>query len=340
MSEASELNDYKKVFDKNGSIKELRVLKWIHFENSVKSPLTCISREANGNIVAIYATMPVITKINGDTRVACQSLDTLTDSNHRGKGLFIKLAQKVYDKAKSQNVAFVYGFPNGKSIHGFSNKLEWEDLDQVTFLIKPLKTGYFTNRLKFLEFLPSFNLSFGSYTESEKYRVVMSNSFPIQVDEIWQNFSKKIKVAVDRNKEYLDWRFINKPNENYKIVQCYDKADDFIGFIVYCVKNKHKGRIAYIMEFIYDLNHPKSGKQLLDYAVQEIKKEKAELILTWCFEHSPNYKALKNNYFFKMPEKLRPIELHFGARAFDDNLKEIIAKRENWYLSYSDSDTV
>ena len=92
------------------------------------------------------------------------------------------------------------------------------------------------------------------------------------------------------------------------------------------------------MDLIYDLKSPKVGKLLLKYANTYIQNKNADCILSWCMEHSPNYSVFKSESYYKMPKRLRPIELHFGVRSFDNN--NIINKRENWYISYSDSDTV
>ena len=118
-------------------------------------------------------------------------------------------------------------------------------------------------------------------------------SFPEDVNYIWKIFSKNILVAIDRNKDYLDWRFIHKPNENYRIAHCYCKKKGYLGFIVFTVKDKHNGRIAYIMELMYDLNEPRAAKLLLNYAINEVKKNNADCLLTWCFKHSPNYSVFR-----------------------------------------------
>lgn len=335
------INLFKDCFYANGSPKNTENIRWQFFENTESNSFVNIAfDEVKNKTAAIYALSGIKFKIDDNIHLGTQSMDTITDIDYRGKGLFIKLAKSVYEKSKIAGTSLVYGFPNGNSIYGFKKKLEWEVLDPVPFLIKPLKSSYFTNRISFLRFSPNINLSFKSFSKSKNYLIKESLSFPKEVDSLWENFSKKIRVAVNRNKEYLDWRYIKKPNENYKIVHCYGADERLLGYVVFCIKNKHEGRVAYIMELIYDLEDPKAADKLLSYAITEIKKEDADLILIWCMDHSPNYKTFKKSRFYKLPEKLRPIELHFGARAFDDKLKNIIYDRENWYISYSDSDTV
>lgn len=337
----SSLDMYKKCFDENGSPKKIENIKWQFFQNTESNSFVDIAYdEKKKKIAAIYATSCVKFKIDEETSIGTQSLDTITDIDYRGQGLFINLAKNVYEKAKNDNVSLVYGFPNGNSIHGFEKKLTWQVLDPVPFLIKPLKSKYFTEKIKFLRFLPNINMPFTKFKKDENFIIKEKNNFPEEVNIIWKQFSNEIKVSVERDKPYLDWRYIQKPNENYKIAHCYNKENKYLGFVIYAVKEKHNGKIGYIMEILYDLNEPKAAKLLLNYAISKIKNEKADCILSWCLEHSPNYNIYKNSFFINLPEKFRPIELHFGARAFQEKIKRIVNKRENWYLSYSDSDTV
>lgn len=332
---------FKECFDKNGSSKNIEEIEWQFLKNPIPERFVNIAvDEEESKTAAIYAISPVNFKLEDKVFVGSQSLDTMTDKDYRGRGLFIKLANDVYRKAEEGNVKLVYGFPNGNSIHGFQKRLAWEVLDPVPFLIKPLRSKYFTNRISFLRFLPNIPLSFSRFKKSNEFNLEFKNEFPIEVDTVWNSFSKNISVSVNRNKAYLDWRYLSKPNEDYKIIHCYTHSGDYLGYVVYAVKVKHGGKIGYLMELVYDLNNEKAGALLLRKAIAEMKKQNADCILSWCLEHSPNYNLFKSEAFFTMPEKLRPIELHFGARAFDKSLEKIIAKRSNWYLSYSDSDTV
>ena len=335
------LKNYMSCFEKNGDAKRENDVKWQFFENGITEQYVSVAiDEQSDDTAAIYATFTSKFKIGDTIELGSQSLDTITDVNYRGKGLFVKLAKEVYQNGTNNNVKLVYGFPNGNSIHGFEKKLQWKVLDPVPFIIKPLKTKYFTDKIKALRFIPNINLSYSKFKNNQKYILKEEPFFSEDIDTIWSKFSINIKVAVNRNKSYLDWRYTQKPNENYKIVNCYSADNKFLGVVVYAVKEKHNGKIAYIMELLFNPNTPKVGDVLLSFAVQSIKKQEADCILSWCMSHSPNYNAYKKEFFLTMPEKFRPIELHFGAKAFQDDLKELIENRENWYLSYSDSDTV
>ncbi len=330
---------YNSCFAKNGTAKSIDKIKWQFLENPVNKQFVDIAiDEENNKVAAIYAIAPVAFIINSGVAIGAQSLDTITDEEYRGKGLFIKLAKDVYEKATVAEVKLVYGFPNGNSIYGFQKKLNWDILDPVPFLLKPIKTKYFTNKIGVLSWLPNINIG-RRHSADRSYKIIDSLSFPHEVNQLWLKFSKDINVAVNRDKQYLDWRYVDKPNEGYIIRHIY-KNDDYLGYVVFCIKEKHGGKVAYIMELIYDLDNQKVGEELIKNAVNEIINQGADCILSWCLDHSPNFKIFKKYGFYNMPEKLKPIELHFGACTFEDTLRPVVRKRENWYLSYSDSDTV
>jgi hypothetical protein len=94
------------------------------------------------------------------------------------------------------------------------------------------------------------------------------------------------------------------------------------------------------LELIYQPGFAKAGNLLLDYATTFFKKQKTDAILAWCFRHSLNYDRYKKSGYFNLPEKLRPQHLFLGVRSFNHNNQHFTENKKNWYISYSDSDTV
>jgi hypothetical protein len=82
------------------------------------------------------------------------------------------------------------------------------------------------------------------------------------------------------------------------------------------------------------------AKQLLSDAVRDLIADRCDGILAWCFRHSPMYRVFQHHWFLPLPPALRPIALHLGVRVLDPSLRPELADRSNWYISYSDSDTV
>ncbi|MCB0395311.1 MAG: GNAT family N-acetyltransferase [Flavobacteriales bacterium] len=89
---------------------------------------------------AHYAVLPVPMTIKGKDVIAVQSADTMTHSDYRGRGLFIKLAKMTYELAAKEGAKLVFGWPNKNSYPGFKNKLNWLELGLMKKYIFPVAT--------------------------------------------------------------------------------------------------------------------------------------------------------------------------------------------------------
>lgn len=70
-------------------------------------------------LVAHYACVPYKMEIGGRIVTGLLDMATVTHPNHRGKGLFKKLAQTTYDYAKEKGFEFVLGVANANSFPGY-----------------------------------------------------------------------------------------------------------------------------------------------------------------------------------------------------------------------------
>ncbi|AKV01160.1 hypothetical protein AKJ09_07823 [Labilithrix luteola] len=319
-------------------------LTWQYYDNTTDRLFVDLAVADQGErIAAIYASLPGFVRVNGEKRLALQSLDTLTDSDFRGKGLFVTLAKKTFARATDDGAALIYGFPNGNSAHGFFKKLGWTSLDPVPFLVRPLRASYVADRLKLgstaKHFVPDFPFVLGGHRR--RAGVVELVSADERITRLWTRFSSNIGVALDRSATYFDWRLFRKPEENYRVL-ALEEGGELVALCAFATKNKHGGRIGYVMELMHDRSPSgwRGASHLLGLAVRAMADDGVDSILAWSFPHSSNFLVYARHAFVPLPERLRPIELHFGARAFDPSVRSVVEERTNWYLSYLDSDTV
>jgi hypothetical protein len=96
-----------------------------------------IAYDEHLNPAAFYGVYPCQIEYQGKFYLAAQSGDTMTHSNHTGKGLFIQLATKTYEYCKENGFHCVFGFPNENSFPGFIKRLGWTHFDNLTpYLIR------------------------------------------------------------------------------------------------------------------------------------------------------------------------------------------------------------
>lgn len=340
----AELERYRVCFENNGTKRNIDNLVWLHRQNLVGSNMIYYAT-FNEELAGIYTALPVYFKVNKKEQPVLQSIDTITDNEHRGKGLFTKLAKAFYEEAPKQHYTLVYGFPNENSASGFFNKLKWVSFGEVPFLLKPLNPFYFIQKFfrkktVGMQEVESLHIDLeDSFNINAKTSIKKIGNFDDDYELIWSQVSKGINISVDRSAKYMNWRYVEKPGEIYYKYGLYIEGI-LQGIAVFTVKHKHDGVIGYVMELIYNPTMPLVGKQLLKFVSKAAKKAKADAILTWCLSHSFNYRSYKRAGFYQLPEKVRPQKLFFGVRVFDDSLKSVAEDIRNWYISYSDSDTV
>jgi hypothetical protein len=115
--------------------KELNILEFKQKQNTKEfgdSYVGFIAYDENNKPSAFYGVYPCKIEYKGNLYKAAQSGDTMTHSEHSGKGLFTKLAQKTYKYCKENGFHLIFGFPNENSFPGFVKRLGWSHFDDLT----------------------------------------------------------------------------------------------------------------------------------------------------------------------------------------------------------------
>ena len=82
-------------------------------------------------LVAHYACIPYKMEIAGRVVTGLFDMATVTHPDHRGKGLFKKLAKVTYDYAKEQGYEFVLGVANANSFPGYMKYFSFTFVGQL-----------------------------------------------------------------------------------------------------------------------------------------------------------------------------------------------------------------
>lgn len=330
-------------FSRNGSAKRLDVVKWQYLDSPTGRLCVdlAVTKTDSPKIAAIYAVLPILMKLGSERGVLCvQSLDTLTDREFRGKGLFALLANQLYERIQQDGVQLVYGFPNKNSAHGFFSRLRWHRLDPFPFMIKPLRTGYFFRTLRksrWLEWLPDVALTRARAPRLDPGQEIrMIGRLVDEHDDLWERFSESIVFAVERDSRYLNWR-LSRPDQRYETIGLFEHGR-IAGLAITGVQFRDGNATGKLMELIYAPGRDDIGKKLLQHAVRSLYTRNVQAIWVWNFDHSPNHPLLRRHGFVSLPQRLHPFELHVGARELATRLAAI-GVRKNWYVSLLDSDT-
>jgi GNAT superfamily N-acetyltransferase len=87
-------------------------------------------------LAAHYAIIPRRYRLGSTVYTAALSVNTATHPKHQGRKLFTRLAEATYAEAAALGVEFVVGAANANSVPGFTRKLGFANLGQISLYLK------------------------------------------------------------------------------------------------------------------------------------------------------------------------------------------------------------
>ena len=335
------------LFKKNGELKSLRHLKWQYLENPGGGAYTAIAVSAIGEDAAVYNAIKTKGQLDGDSIAMVQGVDLLTDSQHRGRGLFKLLYSAVFEQCRSDKMFWIWGFPNANAAPGYFGKLGWRSFGFPPFqfhlcnLMFPL--GYISKRNVFRVRNVIAQKYFRSQLDkmSRKRQAVLENDAKFLSSDyalLWDRFSKLNGLKVCRDGAYMSWRYKKKPGDLYQYVSIFGTDNSLQGIAVFRIANKHGGRVGYLMDVIVDPDDEDAARMLVMASLLKCYEQAADVVLAWSPSFSTLNAAYRKGFFLPMPRALQPIKLYFGAHCIAEEAQAI--NSDNFFLSYADSDTV
>jgi hypothetical protein len=323
------------LFAKNGEMRDIELINWQYVDCPVGAHVSIahLHGSVSEKPVALYAVFKNRMLIKGKPALGAQSFDTLTNSEFRGRGLFKTLASEIHENMSAHEIEVIYGVPNGSSYQGFQKYLSWSMLDPLPMLARPIGLRYIRVRTKLRK---SKLVPINSKPARCGTRI---NEVPKDVSDLFARSISDNHTGVIRDYEYLTWR-MQRPGATYNLFEIRDSSGKMIAFAVYELVLKHGCCLGYLMEIMVDKNHEEAGKKLLKSMIKEMRSRGADLVFGWASVSSTLRRLLKSSWFIPFPEKLRPIDLHFGYKANDPDIHQSLLNQSSWSISYLDSDTV
>ena len=104
------------------------------------SAFACVAFDEDGQAAGSVGLLPWPVRYGDRVEVAGQMVDVATSSAHRGRGLFVRLAELVRELCEAAGVAFLYGFPNEAAYPIWINKLGYAHSDDLVEYRLPVRT--------------------------------------------------------------------------------------------------------------------------------------------------------------------------------------------------------
>jgi hypothetical protein len=150
--------------------------------------------------------------------------------------------------------------------------------------------------------------------------------FKDEFDRLWEEVGPSFTIAVERRKEYLNWRYAN-PCASYRILRA-DVGGKLRGFIVFAYDNTKAFKTARVLDLLFA--SPNVGIALVEACMREAKEDGAHVL-----------KLYKNKLTGHLSRPLGLVEAwsqnHVVAKIVKSDVpEEVVSDISNWFLTGTD----
>jgi len=269
--------------------------EWKYLENPVNenNPKIWVA-EFKDQIIGCNAFLPIKMKIKSEKIIVTQNVDLMVHPDFRRQGIYQNLAKEALADLKQKKSYIIYGFPNRFSYYG-NIKYGWFDISPLNIGIKPLKIDRFIEKNLSNSFLIKKSLLKKIYVNlikriittifkekkiknSKNISASQVLSFDDEINDFWYKISDDYNIIVVRDKDYLNWRYVNVPDKKY-IIFLAKENDEICGYIIIrCESQEIKDKYGSIYDIVTLKNRSDIVYSLLGKAIEYFVSEDADFI--------------------------------------------------------------
>ena len=243
----SGINDlFRIVFQRERSQEEWR---WKFKEGPLRDFRFIHLAQAGERIVGQLAAMVVRFQCQGREALAVQVVDNMIDPAFRGGFSKSRMQRTLFSDCegaiRAAGIALGFGFPNREAYRIGIRLLGYRDLGTVDVRSCPLSWVGRTRRLlgdgRFARGVGRLqaaarSLLHGSRTPLLAGALVRrATSFDESFDRLWKRLSSSFAMAVVRDRQFLQWRYREKPGTRYTILTL-EREGELLGYAVLAVR--------------------------------------------------------------------------------------------------------
>lgn len=326
--------------------------QWHYRDNHTGLMAITLAEDETGGIVGQCALRPVRMKIGEEIHLGTLQLDSMIHPDFQRQGMFTRLSTHAYKAAAERGVQLVYSFPNRNSQYVYTHKLGRITLcDRIPLFAKILNVRNVLDRRIGNRRLLSLVAPVGQAatgilyalrrgTPSTDCRLEVVARFDEGVDRLWERASAPYGILVVRDREYLNWRYVENPTEEYTLLTA-KRFEETVGYIVLKCESRFGLQMGFIVDMLTIPDEPAISGCLISKAVEHFGEKRMDLACCLMLEHVPYSQSLRSSGFLIVPERLFPQPLHLSVRRLSEKYTdEFVTDPRNWFITWGDHDMV
>jgi GNAT superfamily N-acetyltransferase len=201
---------------------DARYLAWKHTQNPFGASPMWIA-EADGRVVGFRAFLRwEFVRPGGSIVHAVRAVDTATDPDYQGRGIFARLTRTAVQELSTDGIAFVFNTPNQQSLPGYL-KMGWLSLGRLTVALRPCRLRFPLAALTARRAAERRPLA---TTAGHPAADVLADS--TAVERLLTALPTPVALATRRTAAYLAWRYGFEPL-GYRVLSAGASIETGIG---------------------------------------------------------------------------------------------------------------
>jgi len=266
--------------------------------------------------------------------------DVAVLKKYRKKNIFKKLSNfAIFNTLKYLDL--MYTFPNKKSIHTFLRYGKFNHLTKLPFYIHPiksinlLKSKFNFFGLSFVALLVDFYFNLFSSKVSKNEKIIVINKLDKNVINLFNEFSKRHKIHLKRNSQFLNWRYGGFTKSPYKMI-ALKKESQLMALAIIKIDKIFGCNGIIVMDFAYsqlsDLK--KILLNMKNLKIPSLKKASFILLSALTIE----IKKFGNLGLLRIPSFLVPRNLNLLFKSKSKFINNFLKYKKSWLVTLSDWD--
>ena len=317
------------------------------FEKHSGNPAKLFVAECEGSIVGLRAFIVERLKVlDGSFRTGL-GVDIMVHPDYRRYGIASQVANEAAGQMETAGIPILTGFPNEAAFKVYvRRRSNWRHICSIPMMVKPLSFDAIVG--KYLKRAPLrwpmarvvsliWGLLFRDRTRAYPDVAISSiEDFDERFDALWEQVSRRHPIALERDREFLRWRFVEKP-DGADAMYIAERHGTLVGYVALRTAEMFGLQVGFILDVL--AIDDDAAETLVSKAVGHFRESGVEAAGCLMLRHAPYFKAFQKAGFVVAPKRAIRKEFYFGATVSSPELPdEVVNRRENWYLTFADLD--
>jgi GNAT superfamily N-acetyltransferase len=162
--------------------------------------------------------------------------------------------------------------------------------------------------------------------------ITEAEAFDDRIDQLWDRARNDYPVIAVRNRRYLNWRFVSRPDASYRYLFAF-RANEIVGYLVFRLADRDGMRCGYVVDYLVENQSTALFSSLLTEAEARMTHDGAKAII--CAIAPTRYRSTLWRHGFYAARMATTPSLEAGVHLVDPALKAFI-DLEQWFVTMGD----